>query len=277
METGVAIFPTHDAIDPASVARLVEERGHESLYFPEHTHIPASRQSPYPGGGELPRKYVHTYDLFVAMAAAATATTKLRVGSGICLLIERDPIITAKEVASVDALSGGRVDFGVGAGWNREEMANHGTDPRRRMALLRERVEAMKAIWTEDEASYHGDFVDFDRIWSWPKPAQRPHPPVIVGGNGPTVTDRVLAFGDAWMPNFTRSDDVLDRAGRLRAEADRPIDLMAMGIPADAKVIARLEEAGFRRALHWLPSAGRGRVERALDTYEAAVADAYGE
>jgi probable F420-dependent oxidoreductase len=276
METGVAIFPTHDAMDPGAVARLVEARGHESLYFPEHTHIPASRQSPYPGGGGLPRKYIHTYDLFVAMTAAAVATTKLRIGSGICLLIERDPITTAKEVASVDVLSGGRVDFGVGAGWNREEMANHGTDPRRRMALLAERVNAMKAIWTEDEASFHGDHVDFERIWSWPKPAQRPHPPVLVGGNGPTVTDRVLAFGDGWMPNYA-PEGVVDRARDLQAGADRPIDLVMMGVPADPKVIAELEDAGFRRAVHWLPSAGQGPLERALDRFEAAVAEAHGE
>lgn len=276
METGLAIFATHDAIDPASVAVLAEERGHESLLFPEHTHIPVSRQSPYPGGGELPRKYAHTYDLFVAMTAAATATRRLRVGSGICLLVERDPIITAKEVASVDRLSGGRVDFGVGAGWNREEMENHGTDPRRRMALLRERVEAMKAIWSDDEAEYHGNHVDFDRIWSWPKPAQRPHPPVLVGGNGPTVIERVLSFGDAWMPHHSR-DHVLERAKELMARADRPIDLMVMGVPADAKVIARYEEAGFRRAIHWLPSAGQGPVEEALDKFEAAVAEAHGE
>ncbi len=214
METGVAIFPTHDAIDPTTLARLVEARGHESLFFPEHTHIPAVRRSAYPGGGDLPRKYAHTYDLFVAMTAAAVATTRLRIGSGICLLIERDPIITAKEVASIDFLSGGRVDFGVGAGWNREEMENHGTDPRRRMAVLRERVEAMKTIWAEDEASYHGEHVDFDRVWSWPKPAQRPHPPVLVGGNGPTVTERVLAFGDAWMPNYSPRG-ILDRGRDL--------------------------------------------------------------
>src|ERR1700691_769790 len=139
MEFGIGYFPTHDAVGPGAFARLVEERGHESLFFPEHTHIPASRQSPYPGGGDLPRKYIHTYDLFVAMTAANVVTTKLRVGSGICLLIERDPITTAKEVASIDVLSGGRVEFGVGAGWNREEMAHHGTDARQRMAVLRGR------------------------------------------------------------------------------------------------------------------------------------------
>jgi probable F420-dependent oxidoreductase len=275
VDTGVAIFPTHNAISPADMARLAEERGLESLFFPEHTHIPASRESPWPDGGELPRKYAHTLDLFVAVTAAVTATSRLRVGSGICLLVERDPITTAKEVASVDFLSGGRFQFGVGAGWNREEMANHGTDPRRRMAILRERVEAMKVIWTQDEASYAGQYVAFDRIWSWPKPAQRPHPPVLVGGNGPGVLDRVLAFGDAWFPNH--ADGILDRAAELRARADRPVALMVMGVPADAKVLEAYAAAGFKRAVHWLPSAPRGPVERALDRYEAAIAEWYGE
>jgi probable F420-dependent oxidoreductase len=275
MDTGVAIFPTHDAIAPADMARLAEERGHESLFFPEHTHIPADRQSPWPGGPELPRKYAHTFDLFVAATAAVTVTSRLRVGSGICLVIERDPITTAKEVASVDYLSGGRFEFGVGAGWNREEMANHGTDPRRRMDLLRERVEAMKAIWTQDEASYDGEYVTFERIWSWPKPAQRPHPPVLVGGNGPGVVDRVLAFGDAWFPNYGRSG-ILDRVEELRSRAERPVGLMVMGIPADAKVLEEYAAAGFQRAVHWLPSAPRGPVERAMDRFEAAVAEFHG-
>jgi probable F420-dependent oxidoreductase len=195
-------FPTHDGMGPGVVARLVEERGQDALFFAEHTHIPASRETPYGRGGELPVKYWHTYDLFVALTAAAAATTKLRVGSGICLVVERDPITAARDVASVDHLFGGRLEFGVGAGWNREEMRNHGTDPRTRMALLRERVEAMQAIWTQDEASYSGKFVNFDRIWSWSKPAQRPYPPVRVGGDGPTVLDPVLAFGDGWFPNY---------------------------------------------------------------------------
>jgi probable F420-dependent oxidoreductase len=161
------------AVVPGDVVRLVAERGHESLFFPEHTHIPTSRESGWPGGADLPRKYWHTYDPFVAATAAAAANTRLRVGTGICLVVERDPITTAKEVASVDNLSGGRFEFGVGAGWNREEMVNHGTDPRRRMALMAERIEAMKAIWTEDEASYMGEFVEFEGIWSWPKPSCR--------------------------------------------------------------------------------------------------------
>ena len=276
METGVAIFPTHDAIAPADMARLAEEHGLESLFFPEHTHIPASRESPYPGGPSLPRKYAHTYDLFVAVTAAVTATSRLRVGSGVCLVIQRDPIITAKEVASVDVLSGGRFEFGVGAGWNREEMADHGTDPRRRMALLRERVEAMKEIWTAEEASYEGEFVKFDRIWSWPKPAQRPHPPILVGGDGPTVMDRVLAFGDAWMPNYA-PEGILERAAELRARADRPVSLQVMGVPADPKVLEAYAAAGFDRALHWLPSAPRGPVERELDAFEKAIAEYTGD
>jgi probable F420-dependent oxidoreductase len=212
--------------------------------------------------------------MFVALTAAAVVTTKIRIGSGVCLVIERDPIQTAKEVASVDHLSGGRFEFGVGAGWNREEMANHGTDPRRRMAVLRERVEAMKQIWTHDEASYHGEFVDFERIWSWPKPLQRPHPPVLVGGGGPTVFDRVLAYGDAWFPNY--APDVVDRAAELRHRAERPIDLMVMGIPADPKVIEQYELAGFRRVVHWLPSAGKSLVESTMERFEAAVDEVHG-
>src|SRR6201994_1897173 len=172
MEFGVGYFPTYDSVGPGVLARFIEQRGQDSLFFAEHTHIPSERTTPYPGGGPIPRKYTSTYDLFVALTAAALATTRLRVGSGICLVIQRDPIITAKEVASIDHLSGGRFEFGVGAGWNREEMANHGTDPRRRMRGMKERIGAMKEIWTEDEASYEGEFVSFERIWCWPKPHQ---------------------------------------------------------------------------------------------------------
>ncbi|HEX3961464.1 MAG TPA: TIGR03619 family F420-dependent LLM class oxidoreductase [Trebonia sp.] len=270
MEFGVAIFPSHEGIRPDAVARLAEERGQESLFFPEHTHMMAAH-TPI-GDGPLDRHYAHTFDLFVAVTAAVTATTRLRVGSGICLVCQRDPITTAKEVASVDYLSGGRFEFGVGAGWNRPEMANHGTDPRRRMALLGDRIEAMKAIWTSVEASYAGEFVSFDRIWSWPKPAQRPYPPILVGGDGPTVFDRVLAYGDAWFPTYAPTG-ILHRAAELRARASRPISLQLMGIPADAKEIEAYATAGFDRVVHWLPAAGRGPVERELDAYESAIAD----
>jgi probable F420-dependent oxidoreductase len=275
MEFGVAIFPTHDAIRPGDVARLAEERGQESLFFPEHTHMPAGH-SPHPSGKGLPRRYSHTFDLFVAATAAVSATSRLRVGSGVCLVIQRDPITTAKEVASVDYLSGGRFEFGVGAGWNRLEMENHGTDPRTRMRVLRERVEAMKAIWAAEEASYSGEFVKFDRIWSWPKPAQRPHPPVLIGGDGPTVFDRVLAFGDAWMPNYAPAG-ILERVPELLSRAERPVSLQVMGIPADPRAIAAYASAGFERAVHWLPSAGYGTVARALDAWESAVAEFTGE
>ncbi len=281
MDFGIGYFPTAYGVGPDELARLVEERGHESLFFAEHTHIPATRDSPYPAGGELPRKYSHTYDLFVALTAAAAATSRLRIGSGICLVVERDPIVTAKEVASLDRLSGGRFEFGVGAGWNREEMANHGTDPRTRMRLMRERVEAMVAIWTEDEASYHGEFVEFDRIWSWPKPAQRPHPPILVGGNGPTVLDRVLAFGDAWFPNYLGEEALkpalLDRAAELRARAERPVDFMVMTAPAKPAALEELRQAGCRRVVRWVPSANRGEIERALERWESAIAELNGE
>jgi probable F420-dependent oxidoreductase len=275
MDFGIGYFPTHDAARPGEVAKLVEEHGFESLFFAEHTHIPASRESPYPGGDELPRKYFHTYDLFVALTAAALATSRLRVGSGICLLIERDPITTAKEIASIDHLSGGRFEFGVGAGWNREEMRNHGTDPKTRMRLLHERVEAMKAIWAEDEATYHGEFVNFDRIWSWPKPLQRPHPPILVGGDGPTIGDRVLAFGDAWFPNYYPG--VTDRWAGIKESADRPIELQLMGVPADAKVFAELDQLGATRVVRWMPSGGRSVIEKELAEYEAAIAEFTGE
>jgi probable F420-dependent oxidoreductase len=264
---GIAVFPTDYAADPATIARLVEERGFESLHFPEHTHIPASRRTPYPAGGELPRQYSRTYDPFVALTAAAAATERILLATGICLVIERDPIITAKEVASLDRLSEGRFLFGVGAGWNLEEMENHGTDPRRRFSLMRERIEAMKAIWTEDEASHHGELVDFDPIWSWPKPVQKPHPPVLVGGNGARVLERVVAFGDEWMPN--RASGLRERIReltRLAAEAGRdPIPVTLSGARPDPDLVERGEEAGVHRCTFYIEPADAADTERQLD------------
>ena len=275
MEFGVGYFPTHDAVRPGEIARRVEERGQDALFFAEHTHIPASRESPWGGGAQLPRKYWHTYDLFVALTAAAEATSRLRVGSGVCLVVERDPITTAKEVASVDHLSGGRFEFGVGAGWNREEMANHGTDPRTRMALLADRVRAMQAIWTQDEASYAGAHVSFDRIWSWPKPAQKPWPPVLVGGGGPTVLDRVLAWGDGWFPQW-HDENLFGRIAELRARADRPLQVQVLSVPPDPKALEQLDDAGVHRASCWLPSGPWSVVEPALEKWERAIADLTG-
>jgi probable F420-dependent oxidoreductase len=265
MKLAAAVFPTDETLAPDEVARLCEERGFESLWFPEHTHIPASRETPYPAGGDLPSMYWRSLDPFVALTAAALATTTLRIGTGICLVVERDPIITAKEVASLDLLSDGRVEFGVGAGWNREEMRNHGTDPRSRMAVMAERVEAIKTIWTQDEASYCGDHVAFDRIWSWPKPVQDPHPPIWVGGNGPTVEERVLRFGDGWMPNVVDDDALLARFDALRGRADREIRLAINASPGRPERLERYANAGVERAIFYLPSAGRDEIEQSVD------------
>jgi len=274
LDFGVAIFPTEDVQDPAELARMAEQRAFESLLFPEHTHIPASRETPYPGGGELPPEYSRTYDPFVALAAAADATTRLRIGTGICLVIERDPIITAKEVASIDRLSGGRFLFGVGAGWNVEEMRNHGTDAERRFGIMRERVEAMKAIWTEDEASYSGRYVNFERIWCWPKPAQKPHPPVLIGGNGRKVIDRVVAYGDEWMPNRVKDEDLAGRIEQLQRAAEQAgrsrIPVTIVGRMRDPAGMEHLAQAGVHRLVSWLPAHGRDAVERTLDEYVGA-------
>src|SRR5215510_3238680 len=188
------MFPTRYSIGIVELARAVEERGFESLFVPEHTHIPTSRRSPWPGGADLPPEYRETLDPFLALTAAATVTERIRLGTGICLVVERDPITTAKEVATLDLLSGGRFLFGIGGGWNREEMENHGTDPKQRFKVMRERVLAMKEIWTKEEPSYRGRFVRFDPIWSWPKPVQRPHPPILIGGSGDRVLERVVEY-----------------------------------------------------------------------------------
>ena len=277
MKFGVGIFPTESVPPPSTVARMAEERGFECLLFPEHTHIPASRETPYPGGGELPDFYSRTLDPFVAVTAAAAATERLLVGTGICLVIERDPIITAKEVASADVLSGGRFLFGVGAGWNVEEMGNHGTDASRRFGLMRERIEAMKAIWAEDEATYSGRHVSFERIWSWPKPIQKPHPPVLVGGNGPRVLDRVLAYGDEWMPNRTSEEDLVARVGELNAraaEAGRePIPVSIMGMAPEPARIEQVANGGVHRVLFWLPQESPDAVEQGLDRFASVMGE----
>jgi probable F420-dependent oxidoreductase len=275
MKFGVAIFPTRDVQPPGDIARMAEERGFECLLFPEHTHIPASRESAWPGGDELPPWYSRTYDPFVASMAAADATERLLIGTGICLVIERDPIVTAKDVASVDVLSGGRFLFGVGAGWNAEEMRNHGTDPSRRFGVMRERIEAMKAIWTEDEASYAGRYVNFERIWCWPKPAQKPHPPVMVGGNGPRVLDRVLAFGDEWMPNRMSVEDLAARIAELGVRASEVgrsrIPVTVVGARPDAAGIEALAGIGVDRIVFWLPQDGFDAVEDGFGRYMSAI------
>jgi probable F420-dependent oxidoreductase len=272
MKFGVTMFPTDYSIAPAPLAKAVEERGFESLLFPEHTHIPTSRRTPWPGGSELPREYSHTLDPFVALTAAAAATDRLLIGTGICLVIERDPITLAKEVASLDFLSKGRFIFGIGGGWNREEMENHGTDPAQRWKLLRERVLAMKAIWTEDEAEFHGELVNFGPVWSWPKPVQKPHPPILVGGDGPHTLQRVVEYGDGWMPIPGRGkiplSERIAELNRLAAEAGRgPIPISLFGAQPRSELLERYAEAGVDRCVFWLPPAPAGEVLPILDRY----------
>jgi probable F420-dependent oxidoreductase len=257
MKFGIAIFPTDYAISMAELAPAVEEAGFESLWVAEHTHIPLSRETPYPAGGELPRMYMHTMDPFVALTAAALASKTLKVGTGICLLIERDPIHTAKEAASLDVISKGRFLFGIGGGWNREEMADHGTVFETRWKLLRERTEAVKAIWTQDEAEYHGEMVDFGPMWCWPKPYQKPHPPVLLGGNGPNTLKRVIAYADEWMPNRGTALQRIPELREMEQAAGRahiPVTFYPRETAAD---IERAGETGVERCIFYVPADGR--------------------
>ena len=274
MEFGVTMFPTDYSIGPAELAMAVEERGFDAFFIPDHTHIPANRDTAFRTADELPPDYSHNLDMFLCLAAAAAVTKRIRLGTGICLVVERDPIITAKEVASLDHMSGGRVDFGVGGGWNREEMKNHGGDWSRRWKLMRERIDAMKAIWTQDIASYEGEFVNFENIWSWPKPIQEPHPPIWVGGDGARTLDRVLRFGDGWMPMLAekgeaRIDHYCERIaelGRMAADLGRdPIPVTAFAPPRDPNAIDRLRNAGVTRCIFGVKAASVDEVLPRLD------------
>jgi probable F420-dependent oxidoreductase len=277
MEIGVFIFATDYSIRMDELASALEERGFESLLLPEHTHIPASRRSPWPGGGDLPKEYWHTHDPFVALSFAAKATTKLKVGTGICLMPQRDPFVTAKSVASLDMMSGGRFIFGIGGGWNIEEMENHGAQYNTRFALLRERILAMKAIWTEEEAEFHGDFVDFDPVWAHPKPVQKPHPPIILGGETDYTLRRVVEFCDGWLPRGRGGFDPAADMARLRAIADEAgrdmssISVSVFGATPEAAALESYAEAGVNRALFALPSADRDTVLGLLDKYAPLI------
>ena len=220
MKIGIYIFATDYTIRIDELAREAEQRGFESLFIPEHTHIPASRRSPWPGGPELPREYWHTLDPFVALGYAAAATSTIRLGTGICLLTERDPIVNAKEVATLDLLSGGRFELAIGAGWNAEEMENHGTAFATRFRVMSERARAMKVIWAEEEPEFHGEFVDFDPIWSWPKPVQTPNPPILVGGETDYTLRRVVEWADGWFPRGRGGFDPAEGMARLKRIAD---------------------------------------------------------
>ncbi len=274
MKFGIAMFPTDYSIMPGELARAAEERGFESLWFPEHTHIPTSRQSPWPGGPNLPQVYKQTLDPFMALTAAAAASKHIKLATGICLVVERDPIHTAKNVATIDYLSGGRFVFGIGGGWNAEEMTNHGTAFKTRFALMRERIEAMKAIWGSEVAEYHGTYVNFDPLWAWPKPVQKPHPPILVGGEFPHGAKRAIAFGNGWMPIGGRGLDALNILPRFRqmaAEAGRNPDEVPMSVfaaPQDPERLKRYRDAGVERAVIMLPTTAR---EEALKNLDAAA------
>ena len=280
MKIGIYIFATGYTIRIDELAREAEQRGFESLFVPEHTHIPASRRSPWPGGGDLPREYWHTLDPFVALAAAAAATSTLRLGTGICLLTERDPIVNAKEAATLDFLSGGRFELAIGAGWNAEEMENHGTAFATRFRVMSERARAMKVIWTEEEPEFHGEFVDFDPIWSYPKPVQRPNPPILVGGETDHTLRRVVDWADGWFPRGRGGFDPAEGMARLRAIADEAgramdtIDVSLFGAPPNREALDRAEEAGMTRAILALPSNDRDDVLRRLDRHAGLLRSA---
>ncbi|KRD09645.1 LLM class F420-dependent oxidoreductase [Mycobacterium sp. Root265] len=272
MKFGISTFVTDDGIDPVSLATAIEERDFHSLVIAEHTNIPASRESAYPGGGELPDQYYKTLDPFVTLAAAAAVTSKIELFTGIALLIQRDPIITAKEAASIDLISGGRFVFGVGAGWNLEELRNHGTDPKTRGALLDERIEAIKALWTGEPAEYHGKYVDFDPTHLRPKPVQKPHPPIYIGGNSDATVKRIIRHGAGWISNPFPEDQLARRIGQLKEGAGHDVPLAMFGTPVDAQYWSAVEKLGFGQVALILPSVPRDESLRLLDEYAAAVA-----
>ncbi len=279
MRVGGAVFFTDYSMTPAEMGRALEERGFDSVWAPEHSHIPLSRKSPFPSGGEVPKKYYDAMDPFVALTAAAAATTKLLVGTGVCLVAQRDPIQTAKLVASIDHVSNGRFLFGVGNGWNQDEMENHGTVFEQRHKLARERIEAMKVLWTKSKAEYHGEFVNFDPMMAWPKPVQKPHPPILVGGAFPFSARRALRYGDGWIPHRARKqyDDVFDLMPNFRqmaAEANRDlasVPVTIWGAKPDADLLKRDRDGGVSRVIITFESAKLNEVLPEMDKWAAII------
>jgi probable F420-dependent oxidoreductase len=274
VQHAVVTFLTDYGIDGRDLARAVEDRGLDGLFLCEHTHIPVRRETPYRGGEDLPMYYAHTFDPYVALTAMAVVTERIALGTAVSLVAQHDPIVLAKTVASLDQYAEGRVELGVGPGWNKEEMANHGVDPRRRTARMIEHVEAMREIWTKDEAEFHGEFVNFDPIWSWPKPVRIP--PVLIGGEGPTVLDRVLRHGDGWMPRAQGGEAVPELARRIAelrnraAESGRGhLDVTVFAAEPDPQILAAYAQAGVDRALFLLPDVPADEALRVLDGFAA--------
>jgi probable F420-dependent oxidoreductase len=280
MHIGAAMFFTDYSMTPAELATALEERGFESVWAPEHSHIPLTRKSEWPGGGELPKKYYDAMDPFVTLTAAAAVTRKLKVGTGVCLVNQRDPIQTAKAVASIDQLSGGRFLFGVGNGWNQDEMENHGTNFESRHKLVRERIEAMKVIWTKSKAEYHGEMVNFDPMMAWPKPVQKPHPPVLVGGAFPYGARRAVRYGDGWMPlrrrkGYSEVRDLIPKFQAMAKEANRDLASLPVSIwesKEDEGELKRDQDAGVVRVIVSLDSAKADVILPQLDRWAKLAA-----
>lgn len=275
MHIGAAMFFTDYSMTPAELAVALEERGFESVWAPEHSHIPLTRKSEWPGGGELPKKYYDAMDPFVTLTAAAAATKKLKVGTGVCLVNQRDPIQTAKAVASIDQVSGGRFLFGVGNGWNQDEIENHGTAFESRHKLARERMEAMKAIWTQEEPEYHGEFVNFDKMKQWPKPFQKPHPPIIVGGAFPYAARRAIRYGDGWIPRADRLEKggvgvIIDKFRGMAREAGRDpasLPITIFRVPDVLDQLRFCQEIGVDRVTFTLPAEKEDKLMPIIDRW----------
>ena len=274
MKIGAVMFFTTESMQPAPLARAMEDRGFESLWVPEHTHIPSSLRSAYPASGGLVRAYYELMDPFLALNTAATVTTTLKVGTGIALITQRDPIVTAKMVSSIDQLSQGRFLFGVGNGWNQDEIENHGTAFESRHKLARERVEAMKEIWTQEEPEYHGEFVNFGKMKQWPKPFQEPHPPIIVGGAFPYAARRAIRYGDGWIPRDDWLDrdgmEVLDKFRAMAKEAGRDpasLSVSTFRVPDDLERLKRYRDLGIDRVVFSLPAEKDDKIMPILDRW----------
>jgi probable F420-dependent oxidoreductase len=275
---GIAIFPTDYSVRPDEIAKAAEERGFGSVFFPEHTHIPSNRRTPFPMGGELPKEYSHTHDLLVAMTAAAMVTTQIKIGAGVCLITEHDPIHLAKQVASLDLLSNGRVILGIGAGWNAEEMEDHGVAFKKRWRVTGERVKAIKRIWTEEAAEFHGELVNFDPIWCWPKPAQAGGPPIWMGSLSSKSIERVVDYCDGWFPVEAPLDALQRRLQALREAASRAgrkfetIDLAIALFTSKEDTCKRVIDLGFTHLILGQPSAPRDQALKRLDQVASIAA-----
>jgi probable F420-dependent oxidoreductase len=277
MDFGAFMFHTDYSMPIVALAQACEARGFESLWAPEHSHIPLSRKSPFPGGGDVPKMYYDAMDPFVILTAAAAATKTLKVGTGVCLVIQRDTIQTAKLAASLDQVSGGRFLFGIGGGWNQDEMEDHGTVYATRFKLMREQIEAMKAIWTENKPEYHGEIVDFPPMMTWPKPVQKPHPPVILGGSFPQAARRAIRYGNGWVPIAGRGaklEDYLPAFKEMLAEAGRSlaeVPITMFGVPQDEDTLKRYRDLGVARVVAALPPEPAEKTLPLLDSWAALI------